>query len=855
MNYIVKHAIENVWCAPRQDHQFILRPQRISRDGGEVVQIESDWLDVYLPDRRYYYHLYQVGRLHPDELGLFPIQNEWVTLTDVSNKMGMIADLYTAKGVLMPKFEVYYMVTAAKNLIIATRMRPRELGISYNDEDVFMRVYSNAFFNSPRSNGHVLRTYTQGMVIALAADVLTMQQTLLNYKARSHGYAWAVINGKFAEVISPFNCKVGDLVDIVYDSSVQKVVEYQIKDMAGFDSILDSQRKYLMHYQGTTERIEYKDDIDMFLIERPAVGPANGLYHHQNTERSLRMITHRDYAINAQIIDAFVDGHPTWVQAKDLRIMALIRESGYNRPLVFENNRIHELYKLKDADIVGAMVGEYSAVPNWNAAVLENSNYTKLMGYKDYTDFTIDKVQSAYGYNAISKIIGESPIKVTVNNGIRMISVPLAYREDSTVFEYDVNGVLVAYNFHVGGAVYVLTSPAAALAEFSMGQGNQFLDEIYDTRTQVLNPKFNYRMYICDKIDGVSQENWRDVTGSGQYSLINNNLTWLINLNNFSTLVRSDSRGISYVLDVDASGGVVEFILHKVQTKGGVWGATVFDVPMGELDLIMNGRSLIEGIDYVGHFPKYIITNKKFLIDPQTARQQIVVRFSGFCKKDLTSETYVDRGFVKWGLISRNATYNIRDDRVLRIVFDGRVWDRKDLKYSEDDQAYILPNAYNGRPYLVRDAMVPMRQFANGDSYELREASRVIDKSVSDYLSMMLPEPVIPTPNVIDERYPLYSPFLSKLTRDLVNGVIVIDESMSQHTPQYVRLVCAPYEYLLEFDQATPGNRVDPDYVIVHPVNHNNVTTVSVSKYNFLQQANLTYLEGSVVLNHFFQIV
>lgn len=831
-----------------------MRPKRISHFGGEVVQIESDWLTVYLPDRQNYYHVYQIGNLHADFLGLFPVKNKWISLTEVCNQMGMIAELYTIKGFQLPKFQTYYMVTSANNLIIATRKRDDRIGVDYNTEDLYFRVYTNAFFQSQRSNDHVEMIVTKGGVPAVVEDILLMQQELTAYKNKPMGYAWAIINGFFAEEITPFNCKVGDLVEWIYDSSVKTVVEYEIDKLPAFDSTLDLQRKYLLHYAGDAKTIEYKDDLELFLVERPPIGPANGLYHHQNTAKAVRMVTHRDYAVSAQIVTAFVDGHPTWTDPLKLRILALIRESGYDRPLVFENNRIHELYKLPDNKILPAMVGEYAAVPNWQAATLEAAMYTELMGLEKYTDFNRANAQEAFGYNAISKLVGESPLKVEVNNGQRLLHVPETYQLRATAFEYDKDGVLIGWYEHTNAAGYMVNASNSTLVEFFVGHGNQFLDETYNVKIQTLDPTLNYRMYVCDKIDGQWQNNWRDVTATGQYAIQNDQLTWIINLNNFVTLVRSDKQSVIYQVEGDASEGHIEFNLTKLQFTNGQVGYDNFDVPMGVLELTMNGRPLIKNIDWVINFPKVVIHNKKYLVNPETETQDIVVRFSGFCNADLSMDDVADVGFVKWELLSRNSTFNIRDDRVLRIVCDGRLYHRDSLKFSEEDQAYLLPNAMNGVPYQVRDQMVPMRTYADGDSYTLRQASRVIDKAVSDYLTAQLPEPNQPVPNVIDERYPVYSPFLSRIIFDLLNGVIEIDVAQMPFTVAYVRGKCAEYEYLLAFDPSQPAHALDPKYVIVHPVFHDNVMTATVAQFNFLQQVNMTYTGGSVVLNHFFRL-
>jgi hypothetical protein len=862
MDYLVDYALKNIWCAPRQDTQFRSRLKRISQDGGEYVKLELDWLQVYLPDNTNYWHVYQIGQIHPDYFGLFPVQNQWVSFTDVCNKMGMIAEAYTEKGVMLPKFETYYMVTRAKNLIVATKKEETLLGIDYNAEDVYMRVYTNAYFQSPRSVNQTERIVSQGKSPLMMNDILNMQTAFQQYRAKP-GYAYAIINGYWSEEISPLTCKVGDLVEWIYDSSVTKVVEYPIASLPSFDSTMDSERKYLLHYSDPMARIEYQDDVDLFLIQRPA-SPAkpNGVYHHKNTAAALRMVTHKDYSMSVQLIDSFVDAKPGWTDPQQCNVLALIRESGYDRPLVYEKNRIHELYKLHESDFLPAMIGDNATVANWQAAVLEAADYTKIMRLTNETTrsfendalITRDLVQSALGYNAVSKVLGDTPLKVQTVDGARLVDLPQGMYENATLYEYDSDGLLLGWYLHNVGDQYIVQNATCDLVEAIYGHTAQSIDEVYDTQTQTLDPTLNYRMYVCDKISGIPQNNWKDVTGSGQYSLVNNQLTWIINMNNYTTLVRSDKNSLGYMITQLFPDGVIEFDLIKLVTKNGQTGSMPMDVPMGELDIILNARSLREGLDYFVQFPKVVICNKKYLVDPANTAQQIAVRFSGFCKSDLTRQLPEDVGYLKYDLLSRNSIYNLRDDRVLRIVVDGRVRYRDDLLFSENDALVAVPDGNNGEPYSVRDMIVPMRSLTDGDTYTWRDAARVIDKAVSDYLSAKLPEPTPTGPDVLPGLYHVFTPFLCKIMYDCLAGTIDINQLKVQYDANLVKSICAPYEYLLAFDPTQTANAVDPNYVIIDPHFLENVIDIDIYYYQFLQWVITVYMKGKVILNHFLRL-
>jgi hypothetical protein len=241
-------------------------------------------------------------------------------------------------------------------------------------------------------------------------------------------------------------------------------------------------------------------------------------------------------------------------------------------------------------------------------------------------------------------------------------------------------------------------------------------------------------------------------------------------------------------------------------------------------------------------------------VDPANQAQQIAVRMSGFCKSDLTRQMPEDNGFLKYDLLSRNSIFNLRDDRVLRIVVDGRLRHRDDLIFSENDALVSVPDGNNGEPYSVRDMIVPMRSLTNGDTYTWRDSARAIDKAVSDYLSAKLPEPIPSGPDVLPGVYPVFSPFLCKIMYDCLAGTIDINQLKVQYNMDFVKQLCAPYEWLLAYDPTQTANAVDSNYVIIHPHFLENVVDIDIYYYNFLSYVIQVYMKGKVVLNQFLRL-
>jgi hypothetical protein len=97
------------------------------------------------------------------------------------------------------------------------------------------------------------------------------------------------------------------------------------------------------------------------------------------------------------------------------------------------------------------------------------------------------------------------------------------------------------------------------------------------------------------------------------------------------------------------TSGQLEIELTVKQNRGNGLALYKMDVPLGQLDVFLNKRSLIRGLDYFYREGKIIITNKEYLNDPLRLKQNIHVRFAGFCKKDLSIMEEGDVGFIEHG--------------------------------------------------------------------------------------------------------------------------------------------------------------------------------------------------------------
>lgn len=848
-DYLVGHALRNAWCSPPQDMQVIFKPMKINRPSGSIVSGPHLWSRLKMPTSSGYYHLYQIGQLTPYLIGLLPDAKGWRKLSDVMASENLIVNLYVNNGLQIPNGTSYYMFTEERNLVLAVLDQPRIADLRH--EPLYIRLYSNAFFSSVRRGTYAHQIRSEYAVMTNVGVGEYFQALYHQYQNRTNGHTWLYVDGVYVKDFVPSFTQIGAVLELTYDSTVKQVVEFPLADAPTFDSDLDLKRKYLLHYtqsQVDGPVIDYRDDIDVYLVRpymRGVVPMFEGIYYHKNQNDAMRMVTHRDYAITVPYVTNYQLDRDGWDDVHDLTAMLFIRESGWHRPLVSVHNRIKELYKLPSDEVLSAMHGTEATVPVWQVHNLENAYYPKVMD-AEWQDVTLTMVQKAYGYNAVSMLLANTPQYIENVNGRRQVSLPPGLHENATVYEFDVNGKLIDFQYHTLGAEYTPMTNQCTMIEAIVGRGRPELPTTVDTLTQTLDPNLNYRFYRAVRVGAqVLNDTWEDVTGNlSCYTMVGNQAVWSIDLLNYTTLVVSDLDFVTYKLDLEPINGLLKFSINYNKPN--------HYIPPGKIDLWLNGKALIENLDYRVTWPQIVIFNKEFLV--AGSKQSLVVRCTGFCNSDLTREAPAETGFVKYGQLSRNGYFNLRDDKVLRIVVKGATYHRDQLEFVESDDGIRLPDALNGYPYQIENVVVPIRGLTDGeDTYSYRAKSLVVDQNVADYLNARLPEPVEPNPNMSLERYMIYSPFSSTIIHDIVNGVISMDEFRGHYSNQDVIDRLEEYRYLLDYDP-TQFDLAEA-FVIVHP--HNLMTEVRLDlyQYNFVARAVKAFLDDKVDLSRFIVIV
>ena len=840
-DYLVRHALTNVWCAPDQDLQSIISPRRISAPAGVWKIVDVMWRQYRLPDATNHYHVFAVGNLFPDLVGVLKYSNTWRTMGEAMNDSNIVVAVYSSNGIRFPAFLTYYRFTEDGMLIIAVP-RIGRIKANFGTENLYLRFYTNTFFNSTRADTSRQFIKNEGMIIKTSADIISIGNKFNSYAVNNYpGIAFGFINGVGINRLNVATISIGDVVEYYYDGSVRQVVDFNYSDLTPYLSELDSKRKYLLHPPKNlldSNLIQYLDDIDIYIVKKNGTN-WNSYYYHGNPDDGVRMITYRDYGVPSEYIDAIADSNG-WIDHSQLTIRLVLKHSGFHRPLVYDNNRIHELYKLPDTDIVDALARN-PIVPLWHASNLEKSASVKVMGNRA-NQVTLPLVTEAYGYNSITGLAANNPRKTTGTSGNKVVSRLDGYTEPSVAIEYDASGLMTGI-YNIGtGQIYHCVGASTDMVELVFGI---LSDKAADntSRVHVIDNICTYRHYKKEP-----DSEWVEATKDVDYVIQNGTITWNV-LDEVEIINRTDKSVYRRHLSIDPTTRAFDNIRLDYQL-----GPTRVDtpIPLGRILVFMNGRRLVEGLDYFMEFPRIVICNKQYMTG---TLQEIDIVAWGHSDRQMKHYSNDDIGFVKNGRLSDNAVYDVRDDRVVSVSIDGVLYLKSEIEWKEDG-SFINDKHVNGKPYQVQSIVTSVKEFIdpNKDSYDMITESQAINQVVSNYLTVKYPVPETPLFS-IPQRHLLYSPFFNRILFDWLNNFITDPRIKDSPSDDFVREIGSNYADLLRLDPCHDNNLPDSNYVYVQPHVLNTTVDVDAYLYRFMTNINRIYLKNRLNLSGFLRIV
>ena len=482
----------------------------------------------------------------------------------------------------------------------------------------------------------------------------------------------------------------------------------------------------------------------------------------------------------------------------------------------------------------GAVIGVYTALNNVSDLVLDTVN--GALWVCSSTNGGIAKINIATG-----SILNN----FSYSNGIKRLALDIP------------NNVIWGVNSSINKLSSYNATTGVLINTYTVGTQPEHIKLNYVTKELWVSgiggaiAKVSVNLNDITTINHNYDDVWSDITNSSLYTVVNNVLTWIGPNDNHVLMVRTDAKFLAYTLAASESLGNFKIVITEIQDRGQGVGNRIMTVPMGELDVYLNGKSLIVGLDYIYSFPNIVITNKRYLVNPDATPQNIHIRFCGFCDSSLNIEPPMETGFIVNGYLSENTKFDLRDDKVLHAVIGGGVFNKKDIPFTES--LGVPQTGLNGLPYLIRDIVVPLKNNTLGNTYALRSVSQAIDKTIADYMTLKWPNPVRGL-SVIPQRYEVFSPFITSVLYALKDGSIGNSTIMSTLTDADIITICKPYETWLAFDHINPDHKVNSGFVVIHPHDLYTPVTLNVLQNRFLSKVVNIYAKGLVDLTSFITV-
>lgn len=181
-------------------------------------------------------------------------------------------------------------------------------------------------------------------------------------------------------IVGMLSAPIGTWVEVIHDVSVKRVQYFLDLDLPiPFMSTLDETQKYLLHYPEVTDTIDFYDDVT-FIVQYDK-GP--GVYYHRNDPSAVRMITHKDYSLDVSKVAEYRRDQPAWWMTTRWVSWRSFATVGRIVHWCMSITVSMSLYKLPADRISRAMVGIDSTITEWQAAVLEQSEYTEIMRHQN----------------------------------------------------------------------------------------------------------------------------------------------------------------------------------------------------------------------------------------------------------------------------------------------------------------------------------------------------------------------------------------------------------------------------------------------------------------------------------------
>lgn len=833
---LVSHARQNIWANPLVDKQSVFELVRATGPGGAMGEFSFYRFTVQLPTRIGYYHVFQLGNLPSNILGVIHELDIWTDATNVMNESNLLIQLYTSDGRCIPKCLCHLLRRRDGNILLAVSINDRIPDLTKHE--LYIRFYTNAYGSSESDTGEAWISQCFGRVIKTQQDISDVYAAYRLFKKRT-GEIIVNYNGLTYADYDPNDAKIGDVVEVEQDISMVSVYDFKIHDLQSFSSVLDSMGKYLLHPELNENTINFFDDIDVYLYSADAVGRLKGVLFHRNTIESMRQISHNDYSVPVSRVQRLVEDVNNTLTPEDLTLRFYIRDGGRRKKLIPIHNRCRELYKLPHDEIIRHLVGNARNINEWRADVLESCPYTQIVSWPD-TNLPYPLTAEAYGYNGIVKAFGETLVDLTNNQ----CNVPYIYQSGALYWEVK-DGLFSEMKTLSPGTNIIYWSPENRPDSCYFVYGERFDGDVIHTYEEGVIPYPNEDWTIWARdIHGDNTGSWKDVTEDEEFVKVSGGY---IRLQKDQRRTQYYYRPASYVIYKR-----IEMTLYLEDQL--IIDLDDVEIPTRHIHFLVNGKKMTRGIDYD-------IANKKLVYfrwgHVKSAKIVAEVCLHGIPFPADVNPIGDEYDFVKHGTISMNGQYVLKDDYVMTLAIDGIMAKMSNWRFAEDQRHVQLErscsHSQDGTLYNLNRIYPPCGKMHLGVSErDLMRASLDLDNRLSTYLTEIKPQIEHNHVIVVKSRHRTSSPFLTAVHANL-EKLLPWDEDFVSDRDLDRRL--GGIKWLLDIDPA--AKVIDDNFLVVRPYPWvvDKPIEVSVKHYDILKRCVDKYLKGQISINQHFAIL
>ena len=552
---------------------------------------------------------------------------------------------------------------------------------------------------------------------------------------------------------------VGRAVDVVIDHSIKKITRVPLSAMPRFISTLHGCEKFLIPPTdldpdvinlATTEVIIYDKTADQLGLLLTHIHP-----------RSMNLVTHNVLSVPA---DTVVKGYRTLLDDRhtdNIHVKVTQRDYFVERTLIAESNLLAHLYDSTLTDVVSHLIG--SDLPEWGAAVLENSLYCQALKHR--LDLDADGLAGLLGYEGLRLATGTGLIKVLPiwhQQGIPVLPVGVSASGQRFVlltWDYDGGflrsfvGTLTADRVYVNnldtGYVTLLIGNPRTTAGHYYAADNDF-EHRFIGSTSV------YSQLECGKwVDALGWYNYYD-----------------------GLITRNAPTGEPYQTPptfIYNRGDIV----HRSFTLTAHQGTWSFAMPAGPLApkhiyLMVGKASLVRGVDYTVSEDRCTIINIGFIHDalvtpaptasvpnplPHIPVLLVACGYADYATRD------PDRGYVVQGVLSNDANYDADFGVLGHYIVGGRVYVNSEVTTHEGfgGGSATLPN---GAQHETQESYIALTD--NNPLERTEWLSRI--RAIELARTAARPTPQCEHINPIATRIAVYSPIVARWVWLLLNG-------------------------------------------------------------------------------------